>query len=384
MHPIRKKLSKNPVLKALSSVKIMVVCLGLLFILTLWGTIDQVYNGLYLAQARFFNSWAFTFWGFIPFPGARLVLWVMFINLVCVALVRLVYRWSKLGITVIHSGLLLFFLAAFVTFHCVEESNITLMEGEGTNVAQAYHNWELSVWEQEGNKKKVAAFDTDRLRKGQVLAYATFGLTAVVDSYYRNCEAYTKPMENQRETFLNASGISSFHPVPLDVEPQKNIPGIVFELKGADGGDVYVLLYGGERKPLAVTRGGKTYYMELRLKRFPIPFIVRLKEFKMERHPNTEIARSYESLVEIISGGAAREVLISMNEPLRHNSYTMYQSSYSIDPLGREHSTLAVVKNQGRVLPYIATFVVSAGLAIHLLLMAFSVPSRLPRKKKGE
>src|SRR3989338_5537629 len=309
MHPFRKQLSKNPVLKALSSVRITVVCLCLLFILTLWGTIDQVYNGLYLAQARFFNSWAFTFWGFVPFPGARLVLWVMFINLVCVALIRLVYRWSNLGITIIHSGLLLFFLAAFVTFHYVEESNITLMEGEGTNTAQAYHNWELSVWEEAGNNKTVAAFDTDRLRKGQVLEYAKFGLTAVIDTYYRNCEAYTQSDENQSKTFLNASGIKSLKPVSLDIEPQKNIPGIVFELRGADGGGAYALLSGWEQQPLTVTKGGKTYLMQLRLKRFPVPFLVKLKDFKMERHPNTEVARSYESLVEIISGGASREVL---------------------------------------------------------------------------
>jgi len=101
MHPLRKKLNNNLVIRFLSSVKITVVCLSLLFILTLWGTIDQVNNGLYLSQERFFNSLIFTFWGFIPFPGARLVLWVLFINLVCVSLVRLVYQWSKVGIIII-------------------------------------------------------------------------------------------------------------------------------------------------------------------------------------------------------------------------------------------------------------------------------------------
>ncbi len=145
MHPLRRQLNRNPIIKIFSSVKITVVCLVLLFILTLWGTIDQVNNGLYLAQARFFNSLVFTFWGFIPFPGAQLVMWVLFINLICAGLVRHQFRWSKAGIIITHTGLLLFFVAAFFTLHGVKESSITLMEGEASNVANAYHNWELSV-----------------------------------------------------------------------------------------------------------------------------------------------------------------------------------------------------------------------------------------------
>ena len=38
----------------LGSVRITVACLFLLFILTFWGTIAQVQQGLYAAQDRFF------------------------------------------------------------------------------------------------------------------------------------------------------------------------------------------------------------------------------------------------------------------------------------------------------------------------------------------
>jgi len=382
MHPFRKQLGKNPIFKALSSVKITVVCLSLLFILTLWGTIDQINNGLYLAQARFFHSWAFTFWGFIPFPGARLVLWVMFINLVSVASVRLVYQRSKAGIIIIHFGLLMFFVAAFVTFHGVEESNITLLEGEGTNVSTAYHNWELSLWTQDGDKKKVVAFDADQFQKGQELDFKEFGFKAVIHSYCRNCRAYNETGGNLSKAILNSSGINSLMPSALTKEPEKNVPGVVLQWQGSDQKKLNILLFGGENKPFPVTNNGKTYYLKLRLKRFPVPFILKLKEFKMERHPNTEVARSYESLVEVLSGGTSREILISMNEPMRYKSYTLYQASYSIDGLGRERSTLAVVKNQGRLLPYIATFMTFAGLVIHLLLMAFPAHRKGLRKKK--
>lgn len=382
MHPIRKRFNKNSIIKALSSIKITVACLSLLFILTLWGTIDQVSNGLYLSQARFFNSWAFTFWGFVPFPGARLVLWVFFINLTCVALTRLVYRWSKAGIIITHFGLLLFFVASFVMFHGVEESSITLAEGEGTNVSSAYHNWELSLWTQDGNKKQVVAFDADYLQRGQKLDFEKYGISATVKSFHRNCDAYGDPEPDQKGVIYNSSGIQSLKATPLDKEPGRNFPGGIFQLQGADQSDLSILLYGAEQEPFPIVKDGKTYYIMLRKKRFPVPFILRLKDFMMEHHPNTTMARSYKSLVEVLARGVSREVLISMNEPLRHKSYTLYQASYSIDRSGKEYSTLAVVRNSGRLLPYIATFVTCVGLTIHLLMMAFGPKMRARRKKK--
>lgn len=381
MHPFRKKLNRNPLIRIFSSVKITVVCLILLFILTLWGTIDQVNNGLYLAQARFFNSWVFTFWGFIPFPGAQLVMWVLFINLFCAGLVRHVFHWSKAGIIITHTGLLLFFVAAFFTLHGVRESNITLMEGEASNVSNAYHNWELSVWTQEGNKKQVVAFDAGRFQPGQKFDFEKFGLSITVKSYYKNCDAYGAIPEHAG-VLLNSSGIGSLKSLPYDKELEKNFPGGIFHLQGADRGDVDILLFAGESGPLLIDKGDETYHVMLRRKRSSLPFILKLKDFMMERHPNTDMARSYKSLVEVITNGASREVLISMNEPLRYKNFTLYQSSYAIDQLGREQSTLAVVKNSGRLLPYIATFVTFAGLAIHLLIMAFGSKIRTRKQKK--
>lgn len=368
MQTLRKKLQRHPLLKFCSSLKIALTCLILLFILTLWGTVDQVYSGLYLAQERFFNSFFFLFAGFLPFPGAQLVLWVFFINLVCVALTRLVYRWDQAGVIITHAGLLLFLLAAFVTLHGVEESHLTLQEGEAANVSSAYHDWEVALWKETDGGKDVIAYDTARLRAGGELSFLEHGLALTVGHYYPNSEAYT----GDPAGILNASGIQTLKPVTLNKEPEKNFPGIALTLRGATPENVQVLLYGGEDKPLKITKDAQNYFLQLRRKNFPLPFLLRLKDFTVEWHPNTEIARSYKSLVEItLPGGGTREVLISMNEPLRYKDFTLYQASYSVDSAGRESSTLAVVKNSGRLLPYVASLVTFAGLAVHFLLMAF-------------
>jgi len=237
-------------------VRITVACLFLLFILTFWGTIAQVQHGLYAAQGRYFSSFFFMAAGFIPFPGAQLVLWVLFVNLISSLIVtfKKYTQWTNVGLLLIHLGLILYFVAAFMIFHFAQESSIRLAEGESTDISV-----------------------TDR-------------------------------------------------PV---------------------------------------------------FKQFPLPFTLRLDHFKAEFHPGTDVARSFESLVTITTGSLQRQVRIYMNNPLRYKDYTIYQASYDTDSTGRQHSTLAVVKNFARVLPYLACFVVFLGLALHFLIQALMAKARL-------
>ncbi len=365
-------IKSNRLLQLGSSIKITVTCLSLLFILTLWGTIAQVQTGLYIAQERFFHSWYFLALGFIPFPGAKLVLSILFVNLVCVAITRFVYKLSHIGILIIHFGLLIYFVSAYVTLNIVKESQVTLMEGDGTNVSTAYHDWEISVWAERSDKKRdVIGYDTRNLKPGVIIALNELGFQLITKSYFPNATAYTSAPENAKEIMLNASGIKYLTKVNLNKEPEKNIPGSVFELQTNDGQDINILVYGGESKPTQFKVDDNKYNIILRRKRFVLPFTIVLKDFEMELHPGTNIARSYKSKVEVEGGGLNREAIIYMNHPLRYKDYTFYQASYAVDQLGRELSTLAVVKNTGQLLPYIACFVTFAGLSTHFLLMAF-------------
>lgn len=374
MAGLRNKLKKIPILKFLSSLEIAVLCLSLLFILTLWGTIAQVSDGLYLTQEKYFNSFFFLAFGFIPFPGAQLVLWVFFINVCCSCLMRLVYRWSRVGIVIIHAGLILFCVSAFVTYHCAEESNITLKEGQASNVSSAYHDWEVSLWRNEGEseRKKVIAYDAKNLKSGDVLDFSEIKASLIVDAYYPNSIAHASSPGAEEGHFRNASGIHSLRPLNTEKEPVRNLPGGLFHLKVSTDKGADILLYGGEINPTPVEIHGQKYYLMLRRKRYVLPFTLRLDDFIMETHPGTTMARSFKSQVAIKSSNVWRDILISMNKPLRYNNYALYQSSYQISETGEEYSTLAVVKNAGRLLPYIATFVTFGGLMIHFCMMAFA------------
>jgi len=373
----RKHIAQIDIIQRCASIKITVSCLSALFLLVFFGTIAQIDQGLYLAQARYFHSWYFLILGFLPFPGAKCVLTILFINLVCVSLIRFVYKWSHIGIILIHVGLLTYFISAYVTYKIVQETNVTLLEGEETNVSLAYHDWELSIWEpNETNSKNVLAYDTKGLVSGDILTFPDLDFSLFVKEYYSNASAFMSPEQDRKEIHINASGIQSFSDKGFQKEPEKNMPGIIFNVKD-EMDHIDVLLYGGENRPTIVTIHDKPYAFALRRKRHPLLILIKLDDFEMEKHPGTEIARSYKSHVRVMHEGLERRVLIYMNHPLRLNHYTFYQASYSIDQLGRQRSTLAVVKNKGWLMPYISATVTFLGLIVHFLTKAFSKKNRV-------
>ena len=373
-------------IKLLSSSRITVVCLFLLFILTFWGTIAQVQQGLYAAQDRFFNSFFFLAAGFIPFPGAQLVLWVLFVNLICMMILtyKKYTQWENAGLLIIHLGLILYFIAAFMIFHVSRESVVHLAEGEATNVCASYQDWELAYWTNDGNdtyqttskevrlkpfERQVTAFDAKNFKPGFHIPFENKDFTLTVNKFYLNSDAFSDAAAKKDLTTLNASGITFLTEKPVDKEREQNVRGGIFDLR-VDHKSYSLILYGTESRATVVPIAGKNYYFILRHKHFPLPFTIKLDHFKAEFHPGTDMAKSYESLVTITTGSLERQVRIYMNNPLRYKDYTVYQASYDTDNMGKQSSTLAVVKNYARTLPYIACFAVFFGLALHFLIQA--------------
>ena len=365
-------------IKFLSSSRITVACLFLLFILTFWGTIAQVQQGLYAAQDRFFNSFFFLAGGFIHFHGAQLVLWVFFINLICMMILtwKKYVQWENAGLLIIHVGLILYFVAAFMIFHVSQESNVRLAEGEATNVSTSYQDWELAYWKDNGHEREVTSFGVKNLKPGYQIPFEDKNFTMTVNQFYLNCDAYSDSAALKNPLLLNITGITVLTDKPLDKEREQNIEGGQFDLR-ANNKSYSLILYGAESQATPVNIAGEKYYFILRHKRFELPFTIRLDHFKAQFHPGTDMAKSYESLVTITTGSLERQVRIYMNNPLRYKDYTVYQASYDTDNMGRQSSTLAVVRNYARILPYIACFVVFFGLALHFLIHALMAKTRL-------
>ncbi|HEY8240194.1 MAG TPA: hypothetical protein VIH35_02045, partial [Kiritimatiellia bacterium] len=177
----------------LISPKLTVYCLAFLMVLTFWGTVHQVEHGLYEAQNIFFNSWYFTFAGFIPFPGTQLVLAVLLVNLTIYFVNMILTQPLKPGIVLIHAGVLMLLLGGAVTHYFAEESQLTLVEGQASSVSASYNEWELAVWRQEGHVRDVLAVDADGFEPGDVVKFDAAGITVKVEQYHRNARAFRAP-----------------------------------------------------------------------------------------------------------------------------------------------------------------------------------------------
>jgi hypothetical protein len=95
-------------------------------------------------------------------------------------------------------------------------------------------------------------------------------------------------------------------------------------------------------------------------RRVDLGFPVQLKKFEVGRYQGTMRAASYQSLVDVPGVG---EHLISMNEPLKHGGYTLYQASFQQGPTGEPiASILSVNYDPGRWIKYLGSLIICLGV----------------------
>lgn len=108
-------------------------------------------------------------------------------------------------------------------------------------------------------------------------------------------------------------------------------------------------------------------------RRVDIGFDMRLEKFTVGRYQGTMRAASYESVVRAPEAGT---VTISMNEPLKLNGFTFYQSSFTEDDRGNPvASILSVNRDPGRPFKYLGSLLIVCG-AVYMFYF-----KRVTRKK---
>ena len=161
------------IFKFFSSLKLTVTCLVLGCVLVFWGTLAQVHLGLYKAQNEFFRSFLI-YWqpagaSFqIPiFPGGYLLGAVLLINLLAAHLRYYQPGRRKIGIVLIHLGVMLLLVGQFLTDFLSRESALHLRIGETKNYSEADRAYELAVIDTTAkNSDEVVAIPCSRLAGG--------------------------------------------------------------------------------------------------------------------------------------------------------------------------------------------------------------------------
>jgi hypothetical protein len=389
-----------------TSLKLTAVCLGLATILVFVGTMAQVEQGLYAAQARYFRSF-FVFWGppgagwTIPvFPGGYLIGGVMLANLLATGLDRFRrfgFASKQLGLLMVHAGLILLLLGQLMTDLLQVESHMRLGEGESKSYSESGRAVELAVIDvTDPATSRVVAVPESQLVPGREIHHPALPFALRVKEFLPN----STPQFQKPDSGSGAEGAGVSRFLRFESEPvtrrldARNIPAAAVEVvDGATSlGTWWVSNWLTEDPLLAnVTKSAgpalrtqlgqpqtwvhrqRTYQMALRPARRYQPFSLQLLKFSHDKYPGTEIPKNFSSRVRVSNAqtGEDREVLIYMNNPLRYGGVTFYQSGY--DENDPRVTILQVVRNPGWLTPYVSCALVGLGLTWQFLahLIAF-------------
>jgi hypothetical protein len=364
------------VLDFLGSFGLACALLLVLFLLTLFGTLYQVEGGLYQAQKRYFESWIVVQKVPVPLvlPGGLPTMGLLALNLLVGGLVRIRKSAATAGVIVIHVGIALMLAAAFVKQYHSDDGHLTIREGDTEDEFESYYLWEVAVWDaaQQGRleehlipHEQLSHLTGDRAR---TFTSPALPFDIELSGYMRNCRPLPKgPMWEADSPVVGGYALKRMDD---ELEAERNFAGLTVRYRDRSSGATKEdILSSLEQFPSTFESGGKTWAIALRHKRYSMPFAIRLEDFRKLDHPGMALARSFESDVTRIEGGAERPVRIQMNEPLRHGGLVLFQSSWA--PQDREiprmYSVFSVVRNPSDYWPLYSCIVIAVGL-----LMAFT------------
>ncbi|MEZ5976094.1 MAG: cytochrome c biogenesis protein ResB [Planctomycetota bacterium] len=336
----------NPVVRLLGSYGLCITLLLLLLILTFAGTWYQVEAGLFQAQKRYFESW-----GLIqhlgplriPLPGGMLVMGLLAVNLLFGGFVRIRKSARTAGVLIVHTGIAMLLLAGIVKQQMSDDGGVMLFEGESATHYQDHYHWEVAVRELEPVPSSGMLRSTgewvvgeESFRKATADAPARLKAEGMpfdiwVRGYAANSQVMPKgPMWNSPFPVVEGFAIRAME---KSDQAEANFPALYAEITPAGStsevGGMPVLLWGMANAPAMYSIGGRSYAIDVRKKRYPMPFELKLIKFTKEDHPRTRMARVFSSHVEkITEGGESIPVHIQMNEPLRSGGVTVFQSSW--------------------------------------------------------
>jgi hypothetical protein len=191
------------VFKFFSSLRLTVTLLSFALLLVFLGTLAQVHEGLYAAQTRYFKSWLIwkptigdSQWPF-PFPGGYLIGTLLLINLVAAHIKRFQFTRKKIGIQMIHGGVVLLLLGQLLTDALSRESSVRLFEGSNSNYSEDYRANELVMTDvSDPASDLVVSIPESRVAEKGEIRDAALPVTMRILNYWQNCEVSEIPPES--------------------------------------------------------------------------------------------------------------------------------------------------------------------------------------------
>jgi hypothetical protein len=276
-------------------------------------------------------------------------------------------------VLIVHVGILLLMGGSLVEFLSSQKGHTTLWEGERSAEFESYHEWEITVatvddagrsieYVVPGEQFMDLAAGTSRAVHGAELPF-----DLEIHDVHRNADVV--PGRGARSGGLPVVDGHVLLPRTLEALAERDLAGCYVDVIHQDGTRRTGLLWAGQHADWSVDADGRRYAIGFAHRRWPLPFTVVLDDFRKDDHPGMNMAKSYESDITKIENGVEEPVRISMNAPLRHAGYTLYQSSF-IEPRKGSRtyaSSFSVVRNPADRIPLYACIVITLGLLVHFV-----------------
>jgi len=368
------------VARVLGSFGLAVTLLLCLFLLTLFGTLEQIDHGLYEVQKRYFESWLVwqklgpvTF----PLPGGMKVMVLFALNLFVGGMLRI--RWNKrnAGVLVAHFGMALLMISGAVKLLSSEDGLMKLRPEQQRGVFESPSRYEVVIWDATDQVRTAGALtgtiteyriDPERVAKAKKDRRIEYGhpelpFRIVFSNYLTNARIVPAAGIGVPENPVIDNWTAQFV-VPPKVDAS-TFPAVYATVTTASGGRQQGILWGIERTPWLFELEGLTWAMAMRRELYDLPFELRLDAFRKAVHPGTDMARFFESdITRVKPSEPDRQALVEMNQPLREDSYVVYQSQHGTDPDGVDYTVLQIVRNPSDQWPKYACYIIGFGLLL--------------------
>ena len=380
----------------LASINLTLTLLSLSMILVFVATLEQVRIGIRGALAEYFESmygiWYYPeqFWGGeflnaipIPIPGGYLLGGLLIINLTAAYITRFQWTGKKMGIQLIHLGIIMLLVGQLATQAMQEESRMQINKGESSNYIERFHGVELAFSDvTDPDTQRVVTIPQEILEDGGTIRIADLPFKIQVKHFGVNCDFTVVPEGAKRGGVVKDVNRGVGQTANLSISQKEedfsseglNFGYLVFELfDGTNSLGTWLTLAhpGGnhwwEESPrlsdLAfqpIRHEGKLWGVTLRSEREYLPYSIELLDIENEFYQGTEIPFNFESdIVLNMEGNQSRRALVYMNTPLRHGGKTFYQ--YQMNAAAN-YTVFQVIRNPSWLVPYIACVLVSIGL----------------------
>lgn len=376
---------KSRIIEVFSSLRLTVLFLCLAVLLVFIGTLAQTNEGLYAAQNRYFRSlliwWtpAGAKWRLPVFPGGYLIGGVLLINLLSAHAKRFKFTRKKIGIFVIHAGIVLLILGQFATDLLSKEGAMRLFEGESRNYSEDFRANELVLVDKsDPDHDHVYAIPEAMLASGREIRDARLPVTLRVERHWENADLSRSNAAGSVSSSATVGDLKNLFvlPRPLVTDTDsRNLPATEVEVAGERGPLGTFLVYSGVNTRQQFVEKGKPYEIALRFARHYYPFSITLLKATHETYKGRpDIPKNFASRVRVEnpSQQEARETVIYMNNPLRYAGLTFFQYQMAAGDVAakegvRPFSVLEVVHNPGWVTPYFSCVMVATGLIIQFM-----------------